>query len=129
MFTAIQSDPMNIVKTNGIFYESGEDFEMRKKREGQPASSTTKGLCSKSNRKACISYFTDYPDKRADVFNTLPSNCKELQLLGHQTSGFYLVKGIDDNLSKIENIYCEFRWHDYRKNHSIYDYIFKMCID
>jgi len=118
-------DPMNVVKTNGLFHDNGKDFEIRKKRESPPASSTTKDLCSRKNRIACVSYFTDYPDKKAEVFNTLPSNCEELQLLGHQTSGFYLVKGIEDNLAKIDNIYCEFRWNNYRKNHSKYDYIKK----
>ncbi len=40
----------------------------------------------------------------------MPSNCKDLQLLGHKLSGFYSVKASQPKIkgNKIETVYCDF---------------------
>ena len=54
--------------------------------------------------------FSNYPDKPEEIvsFKEMPSSCQELQLLGYEHSGVYLVKGIKDKATKIETIYCDF---------------------
>ena len=40
----------------------------------------------------------------------MPTNCKDLQLLGHQLSGFYSVKTqLKHQTAKIETVYCKFQ--------------------
>jgi len=42
-------------------------------------------------------------------FKDIPSNCRELQLLGHTNNGIFLVKGLDSKALKIETVYCDFK--------------------
>jgi len=64
--------------------------------------------------------FTEYPDRAVETFDGVPSSCKDLQLLGHQISGFYLVKGLDLKESKIDTVYCEFKWNKGQKTPSMF---------
>ena len=41
--------------------------------------------------------------------NRQPTNCKELQHIGHNLDGFYLVKGNEANVNKIQIVYCNFQ--------------------
>lgn len=71
--------------------------------------------CSKGTSKTCMDRFIEYPDKAFETFDEIPSSCKDLQLLRHRISGFYLVKGSDLKESKIEAVYCEFKWKKGKK--------------
>ena len=52
--------------------------------------------------------FSNYPDiiMSNNTLSDKPSNCQELQHLGHKLSGFYLVKGINDESNDV--VYCNF---------------------
>ncbi len=94
--------------------------ESRGVTEKPTKASTASSFCSKETSKTCKDRFVEYPDKTIGTFDGIPSNCKDLQLLGHQISGFYLVKGLDLKESKIETVYCEFKWNREQKTHSMF---------
>jgi len=86
--------------------------------------------CSGSSKR-CTFFYPDNPDAIVNTSNFLvknvqkyfnnsneylrslnrqPTNCKELNLLGHTLEGFYLVKGIDESGNrKIKTVYCTFK--------------------
>jgi len=44
------------------------------------------------------------------VLKGMPTNCKDLQLLGHKLNGFYLIKTSKNNIeTKMETVYCDFQ--------------------
>jgi len=41
-------------------------------------------------------------------FDDIPKSCRDLNLIGHKLSGFYNVRGLGENVNKIETIFCKF---------------------
>ena len=75
------------------------------------------GPSCESRRSLCSTYFNrDHPDigREKGKSAVIPTSCKDLQLLGHQLNGFYLVRRAQPSTdrgknNKIETVYCDFQ--------------------
>lgn len=105
--------------------------KLKHRREVASSSSRPKEneKCARSS-KSCTFFYPDNPDAIINTknffvknvqkyfnnsnaeyqnLNRQPTNCKELNLLGHTLEGFYLVKGIDESgNNKVRTVYCTF---------------------
>lgn len=95
-----------------------------------PTLVSKKAHCSDSS-SFCTYFFPDHPDSKLTKLNNNyskitnnqsvlnnsneqnftgpPTNCKELNLLGHTLNGYYLVNGTGKNVKKIVTVYCNFK--------------------
>ncbi len=110
-------------------HESG--VKNRREAGSQLASTKQEMVCAGSSKR-CTFFYPDNPDvvintrdssflvknlqqyvnkslENQQNLNRQPTNCKELQYIGHTLDGFYLVKGNEANANKIQVVYCNFQ--------------------
>jgi len=75
------------------------------------------GCCDKESFSSFN--FLKSHDRTIPSFDGIPSSCSDLHFLGHTLSGFYLAKGIDAKVTKMETIYCDFNSKAKLKNQGL----------
>ncbi len=114
---------MDVTKTafNIGFMENQHQHEIQKRQ-----TNSKRPFCEYSG-SLCTFFYPDHPDagpKKGSYSPTTsnemlqdpskvkgaPSSCEDLQLLGHQLNGLYLIKTSEPNQgTKIETVFCDFQ--------------------
>jgi len=131
------------LKEKVVRLEAANDQKMNKenhhrgmqKRQANISSNRTSSPACETRRSLCSTYYhRDHPDigREKGKIPEMPTSCKDLQLLGHQLNGFYLVKkaqpGSNSNKgknNKIETVYCNFQLDSINGKLHSFCYIFK----
>ena len=105
------------------------------KRQAINGNKTSSSPACETRRSMCSTYYhRDHPDigREKGKILEMPTSCKDLQLLGHQLNGFYLVKKSQPSSNsnkgknnKIETVYCNFQLDSINGKLHSFCYIFK----